>query len=422
MSQTQENTITLIMNREKDRRETRSAKKAEEKNPNSVETQLSQLSSMHPSENGAHSSSQPDPYQQGDHVNNNTADRQHHSEDQRDTAGSQSGYDSEGDGDECDDNDLLDNIMQRIQILEEANRSKDDHIKLLYAEISMLKQDKQRQEEKQNDIITRSMNQNIVLSGKHALLNEIQHEDCKAIVETVINDYIKPRHGTVTVIRAHRLGNSDSTRPIVARLGGREDVTNVMKRSGLLAGTDIYVNPQYPQAIDERRSFIQSYRKSAKNQGATAKISVDKLYVNNELRKDLLPPCIPPQAPPIFSELPVTSTTRVRENEHCQVQISLAKSTSMEEVGNAMTAVLLRSRSSPNGIVYAYRYTQGSKLYRNYDSGSEHGLGTRLLKLMDEKHLQDKTLVMHIWYKKPGTKARGKNFNDLMTQCVEELM
>ena len=339
------------------------------------------------------------------------------------TAGSQAGSDHNDQDDEgLYEDDPLENILQRIEILEEANRQKDDHIKLLYAEISMLKKDSQLQEERQNDIVTRSMNQNIVISGANAILEEKSREDCKGIVETIINDYIKTRHGSVTVIRAHRLGHStNGSRPIVARLGGREEVSTVMKRSGTLAGTNIYVNPQYPQTVDERRSFIQSYRKNAKSRGATAKVSVDKLYVDNELCTDLLPPVIPPQVPVVLADLPLTSSTHTKENEHCRIQMSVAKTSSLEEVGNALSAVLLRSTSPPSGIVYAYRHTHGSRIIRNYESGSEPGLGTRLLKQMDAKQTKDKTFILYIWYKNPGSKARGRNFYELMSQCMDEL-
>ena len=324
-------------------------------------------------------------------------------------------------GDLADD--PLDNMLLRLDVLEEANRNKDILIKLLFGKIAMLQNESRAQSEVQNDLTVRQMNQNIVISGANECLKEKRGEDCKQIVLTVLDQHVKMQQGKVTVVRAHRLGytaNPNKPRPIVARLGAREHVGEVMKRCGVLAGTEIFINPQYPQTVDERRSFIQAYRKASKSKGATAKVSVDKLYVNNELRRDLLAPVIPAHVPPVLDDLPPINIARQKANDSCRIQLVLAGSKSTDDVGKCLDAVLLRSTSAPDSIAFAYRHSLGNDIRRNYDSGKDPGVGTLLLNMMDNKDLRDKVAVLYIW-RRSGSKVRGANFKDLVQESLDEL-
>ena len=194
-----------------------------------------------------------------------------------------------------------------------------------------------------------------------------------------------------------------------------------MKRCGVLAGSEIFINPQYPQTVEERRAFIQLYRKASKSKGATAKVSVDKLYVNNELRRDLLAPKIPAEDPPILSDLPVINISRPKSNDFCRIQLVLGGSKSVEDVGKCLNAALLRSPlSPPDNIAFAYRHTLGNEVRRNYESGKDPGVGTLLLKLMDIKDLRDKVAILYIW-RRGSDKARGANFKDILQESLDEL-
>ena len=321
---------------------------------------------------------------------------------------------------------LMDSLMQRLELLENDNIMKDAHIKLLYSKINMLEKNQRQHHDAQNDLTTRSMNQNIVISGTSDILKEKPRQDnCKAIVEKIVSDYLHIREpGKVTVIRAHRLGHSNDDgkiRPIVARLAGREMVGEVLKRGGQLAGLDIFINPQYPPIIEERRTYIQSYRKTARNAGATAKVSHDKLYVNNELQRQLLPPTIPPSIPPSIPDLPEVKMSQFKDNDNCKIQLILAPSTSIEQVGPALDAALLKSPNPPHRIAYAFRFTNASQIYRNYDSGTEPGVGLRLLKLLDRKMINNQTAILHIWHKSQG-KGKGPDFYDNVEIALDEIL
>ena len=325
------------------------------------------------------------------------------------------------------DKSTFESLLDRISILEQKDTQKDAHIKLLYSKVHMLEKDNKRQVEQQNDLTVRSMNQNIVISGKSVHLKEPargDQDDCKKTVETIIRDYIKIRDpAKVIVIRAHRLGFNDSgkTRPIVARLATREMVGEVMRRCGQLAGLDIFINPQYPPIIEERRSYIQEYRKTSKAAGADAKVSIDKLYVNNELRRDLLTPTIPPAIPPSIPDLPKVKTGRSKTNDFCRVQLTSVPTKSIEDVGDGLNSLLLKSPSPPHSVVYAFRHAKGDLIYKNYDSGAEPGIGSRLLKMIDEKDLRNYTVILYLWYKRSG-KQKGPNFYNVVQEALDELI
>ena len=85
------------------------------------------------------------------------------------------------------DDDPLSNVLHRIDLLEDANKQKDKHIKLLYGKIDLLEKQNKQQSDQQTDLTIRSMNQNIVISGKNTELNEPkgrnETENCKQIVD-----------------------------------------------------------------------------------------------------------------------------------------------------------------------------------------------------------------------------------------------
>ena len=346
---------------------------------------------------------------------------------QQQTTADEHGSKLDPDEPDLSDDDPLSNVLHRIDLLEDANKQKDKHIKLLYGKIDLLEKQNKQQSDQQTDLTIRSMNQNIVISGKNTELNEPkgrnETENCKQIVEKILDQYVKMQHGKVRVIRAHRLGfnsSADRSRPIVARLEAREQVGEVMKRCGQLAGTDIYINPQYPQSVEERRQFIQSYRKASKDNGATAKVSADKLYVNNELRRDLLPPTLPSIIPPSVVDLPAPKMSPIKNNDSCRIQIALVNTKTPEDIANGLTSVLLKSRSTPDSIVYAFRHSLGTAIKRNYDSGSEPGIGSRLLKMLDTRDTRDQTAILYIWYRQAG-RAKGADFNSLVEDALDSI-
>ena len=327
----------------------------------------------------------------------------------------------------------LNSANTRIGLLEKKSDEHDTLITLLFNKVDMLEKQVKRQNEDHLDLKVRSMDHNIVISGKSTELAEPVRDprdkrdrpvdDCKAIVESIIKNKLGLG---LNVVRAHRLGAPNSNnraRPIVARLYSREAVRDIMRNTRKLAGSDIFINPQYPQATDERRQFIQSYRKESVDSGKRAKVAIDKLYIDNVLRDDLLAPVLPPSN--AILDLPEPQVSDVKSNSHVKLQLSLVDSSSMEEVRAALDATSLTSNTAPDNIVYAYRLFDDNKTIRNYDSGADPGVGHRLIKIMDQKELIDKTAVLYLWYGKSqsqtGSKMKGNDFYDILNELMDDL-
>ena len=187
----------------------------------------------------------------------------------------------------------------RITVLDRENDKKSAQISLLNAKVSLHEKRLSQTCNANTDLTTRSMNQNIVFSctDKQLSIPEGEQDDCVTMVNKLLKDKLKiPEDANVKVVRAHRLGVSTAYRcaPIVARLASREQVATVTKNGKNLKGTGIYVNPQLPSEVRERRQFAHEEFKSARDKpGVTARMAGDKLYINNELQRQFLPPNLP---------------------------------------------------------------------------------------------------------------------------------
>ena len=65
----------------------------------------------------------------------------------------------------------------------------------------------------------------------------------------------------------------------------REMVGEALKLGKNLTNTGIYINPQLPPSVAERRQFCRSdYMANRNKPGVTAKMSSDRLFINNQLQ------------------------------------------------------------------------------------------------------------------------------------------
>ena len=316
------------------------------------------------------------------------------------------------------------NLKSKVEQLERDKNEKDLHIKLLYSKISSLEKQMNRQSEMHSDLAIRSMDHNIVITGKNKYLQESKDDDCLNIVLNVLAKEARVPRDQFNIVRAHRMGQFEHgrNRPIVARLGSREQVSEVLKHGKNLAGSDIYINQQYPPIVGERRQFCQQFRKKAKDNGAAAvRLTKDKLYVNNELQRHLLAPKLPASTPDIAAlTTPVVSPTKTTDS--CRMQIFLFNAKSMDDLRPNLDSAAIISPQVADTTVYAYRFTDSNGIKRNFDSGDEHGAGSQLLGLMDQYKLDNKMAVMYVWRKTFNDTAKGKGFYQNMKFAIDEML
>ena len=136
----------------------------------------------------------------------------------------------------------------------------------------------------------------------------------------------------------------------------------------------------------------------------------------------MLERAIPPAIPPSIPDLPSVKIGKAKSNDYCMISLALVPSESLDDVGAGLDARLLKSTSTPHSIVYAYRHAKGDLIYRNYDSGLEPGVGTRILKMLDEKDMRNYTVILYMWYKQRSGKMRGPTFYDMVQEALDELV
>ena len=147
---------------------------------------------------------------------------------------------------------------------------------------------KQKVQDKLNDLEARSMRDNLLFLG----IEETQAEDCSAKVKQFCEDELQLSHDTVDSIvidRAHRIRKVKvgSVRPIVVkfnRYGDREKIrlkANELKAT--LRNKHYTVKPQIPYDVMEKRKPLYSVFEAELAKGNRCKFVLDKLYINGRL-------------------------------------------------------------------------------------------------------------------------------------------
>ena len=324
-----------------------------------------------------------------------------------------------------------DSLKSEFNIISSENNSNKQLIKLLSSQISVLEKKLSKQSSDHDDLTARSMNQNLIFSFKDVKTGETPYDStiaakrvgndavaCKKHVETIIKDTLKAEDNAISVVRAHRLGEQKSDgkcAPIIARLSKREMVGEALKLGKNLKNTGIYINPQLPPSVAERRQFCRDdYMSARSNPNSVAKMSNDRLYVNNQLQRHLLAPNLPDTDITAFEPRRLINS-RVLNNDHCNVQAFKGDVSSMEDIRAVYDSVLASATPTPDSILYAYRFNDGT-VRQNFDSGAEGGAGFKILRQMQDTHAIGDMVVVAIWYNNRNAPVKGagfyKNFYD----------
>ena len=326
-----------------------------------------------------------------------------------------------------------DSLKKNYDDLSNENNSNKKIINLLSSKISVLEKKLSKQSSDHDDLTTRSMNQNLIFSFKEVARGETAYPAtieakavgndavaCKRHVESIIKDQLKAENDSISVVRAHRLGEQKpqgKCAPIIARLFRREMVGGALKLGKNLKETGIYINPQLPPSIAERRQFCRSEYMEARNTpGAIAKMSNDRLFINNELQRHLLAPNLPDTDISTFEPRPLRKSGVVN-NDHCNVQSFRGDVSSLEDVRAVCDSVLAEATPTPDSLLYAYRFDDGT-VRQNFDSGVEGGVGFKILRELQEKRAIGTMIVVGIWYNNHNAPLKGagfyKNFYDVI--------
>lgn len=133
---------------------------------------------------------------------------------------------------------------------------------------------------------SQSMRNNLLFSN----ITESEGEspvDSEQILRDFMIEKLKMAQDMVNQIkfeRVHRMGQKQDqpaySRMIVAKFCNYKDREIVRKQSSNLSSTNYYISEQFPKEIVARRKSLIPQLKAAKQQGKSAWLSYDRLYIN----------------------------------------------------------------------------------------------------------------------------------------------
>ena len=145
------------------------------------------------------------------------------------------------------------------------------------------------------DLQSRSMRDNIIFHGIPELKNETHHRP-EELVKTFLVQNLKMRTDEAAAIdfsRVHRLGKSKTdangkakSRPIVANVTNSKMKYSIMSKGKALKNTTYSISDQFPPEIMDRRRLLYPIMTEARKKKQKARLSVDKLYINDELYRN----------------------------------------------------------------------------------------------------------------------------------------
>jgi hypothetical protein len=162
------------------------------------------------------------------------------------------------------------------------------------------------------DLKSRSMRDNLVFFNVPEEDESDTEEDLRKFIEE------KMKMSTVEVDalkfeRVHRAGPKlDHNRPrrIVAKFSSYKQREAVRALGKNLTGTNFFVHQQFPPEIVEQRKKLYPAMKKARDEGKTAYISYNKLYINGRLYHPRAHPASSPQAGCSATEGPMQKRSR----------------------------------------------------------------------------------------------------------------
>ena len=165
-----------------------------------------------------------------------------------------------------------------------SRKEHSDLIQSLEKKVAKIEAENTKMQNELVDIRARSMRSNLVLYN----LPEKEKEDPFETVRELfaVKMKIDVNH-EIEIERAHRIeGKKDDgrPRPIVIKFLRYQDKAReyVRKSAYLLKGTKIGIAEQFPKEIADTRKLLYPIMKKAKEDGCTAKLVKDKLYINGQ--------------------------------------------------------------------------------------------------------------------------------------------
>ena len=109
-------------------------------------------------------------------------------------------------------------------------------------------------------------------------------------MKKLLTETLQIDHHKIELEQAHRTGKlfPSSTRPIVIKFLRCKDKLEVFSKARALKGTDIFINEDFPEALQQKQKELLPAMRAAREKGEIAYLWYDKLIVHPPSQKPAL--------------------------------------------------------------------------------------------------------------------------------------
>ena len=266
------------------------------------------------------------------------------------------------------------------------------HGRLIRSEV-----EKKRLSSELESVKAKSMSKNLIINVKGEAYKEKKQENTLSVVNKFFKKELKLTD-TINITAAHRTGvkREDGYRPIIITVPSTMDITKIMSHVKNLKGSGCFIDRQIPQSVNERKQMCLPDFKAARDGGKKPILRDDKLYINNELVRQHLPPTLPDaiEIPDPEDELEISQGDSIDDNGSRFTGFA-GKVSCLGDVRETIDALLLKPEIAKSShVMYAYRIDSGDSMIENFDSDGDWGVGFNMLKFMQDDNIVNFVLIV----------------------------
>ena len=316
---------------------------------------------------------------------------------------------------------------ENIQLIKN-HASMEKRLRVTQGLVTQLQTKIHQQEEQIIELKSRSMRDNVVLSGIPEDNNETW-EMTKAKVNGFLKDVLEIPEDElqgIEIDKAHRIGSKsdENSRRIVAKFCKSSSKDVLFKHVKKLKDKPQYsLNEQLPPEIQERRKRLWPKYKEAKSNPHITDIkwNMDKLIINKKVytAKDDQTPVLLSEDPPPMDI--VHTTPQVKDGSSFIGHAAEVKSQDeVSAVLSNLTSDFLFAGASHT--IYAYRIGRQTNVKELCNDDGDHGLGSTILRKLKDLDRRNIIVVVSRWMKGEHIgPARFRMVEDCVEAALKEL-
>ena len=244
-------------------------------------------------------------------------------------------------------------------------------------------------------VTAKSMSKNLIINVKGDKYKEKKQEKTLSVVNTFLKKELKMTD-SVNITAAHRTGaqRQDGCRPIIITVPSAMDISKIMSHVKNLKDTGCFIDKQIPQSMSERKRMCLPEFKAAKASGKKAVLRNDKLFVNNQLVRQHLPPTLPNSIEVPSEELEISKGDHI-DDSGSRFSGFARKVSCLGDVREVIDTLLLEPHIAlSTHVMYAYRIDNGDSVIENFESDGDYGVGYNMLQFLKEENIINSVVVV----------------------------